>query len=173
MHARSDIPAVPSPLFATLFAAACLAASTPLETARHVTGRESGSPALLPAPANTPRAMIPADVLRVIDGDTVEMRALVWLDLHMTTRVRLKDLDAPERQGRCPQETQLAAAAAARLAQLLDGQRLFLTDLTRDKYGGRVVARIITQGGLDVGQELLTEGLARPYAGSRKRGWCG
>jgi micrococcal nuclease len=119
------------------------------------------------------RQMIPADVVRVIDGDTVEMRAAVWLDLHMTTRVRLKDIDAPEMKARCPAEARLAEAATAGLERLLAGQRLFLTDLARDKYGGRVVARIVTQGGADIGADLLRQGLARPYAGSRQRGWCG
>ena len=31
---------------------------------------------------------IPAALVRVIDGDTIEVRARIWLDLDLTTRVR-------------------------------------------------------------------------------------
>jgi hypothetical protein len=39
---------------------------------------------------------IPAELVRVIDGDTIEVRARIWLDLDLTTRVRLAGIDAPE-----------------------------------------------------------------------------
>jgi hypothetical protein len=42
-----------------------------------------------------------AELLRVIDGDTIEVRARIWLGLDLTTRVRLSGIDAPELDGAC------------------------------------------------------------------------
>ena len=39
------------------------------------------------------------DVVRTIDGDTFEARVLLWPGLEMTTHVRLRGIDAPERKG--------------------------------------------------------------------------
>jgi micrococcal nuclease len=130
----------------------------------------AGQPAPEPAPA--PRQLIPAEVLRVVDGDTVEVRATIWLDQQVTTRVRIRDIDAPELGARCPEEARKARAAASALEQALAGRRLFLADLGRDKYGGRVVARIVAGDGSDIGRIMLAAGHARPYAGRARTGWC-
>ena len=37
--------------------------------------------------------------------------------------------------------------------------------------GGRVDATVIADGA-DVGKVLIEEGLARPYSGGKRRGWC-
>ena len=57
---------------------------------------------------------IPAALVRVIDGDTIEVRARIWLDLDLTTRVRLAGIDAPELNGACPEERRRAEEARAR-----------------------------------------------------------
>jgi endonuclease YncB( thermonuclease family) len=37
----------------------------------------------------------PAEVLRVLDGDTFEARVRLWPGLDVTTKVRLRGVDAP------------------------------------------------------------------------------
>jgi micrococcal nuclease len=118
------------------------------------------------------RQMVPAELIRIIDGDTVEVRALIWLDQHVVTRVRLRGIDAPERDIRCPEENRRAEAAAAALGSLVAGRGLFLTDITRDKYGGRVVARVLAGPQGDVGAALLSQGHARPYERGRRERRC-
>ncbi|MGQ0661573.1 thermonuclease family protein, partial [Sphingosinicella sp.] len=49
--------------------------------------------------------------VRVIDGDTFDYRGM---------RVRVADIDTPEREGRCPEETALAARATRRMRDLID-----------------------------------------------------
>jgi hypothetical protein len=41
-----------------------------------------------------------------------------------------------------------------------------------DKYGGRVVAHATTRSIPEVSAELLARGVARPYAGGHRDGWC-
>src|SRR5262249_6058564 len=68
-----------------------------------------------PAPAAPPAAAAlrpgqPADVLRVIDGDTFEAQVHVWPGMEITTKVRLRDIDAPELRAHCSQERVRAEA---------------------------------------------------------------
>ena len=39
---------------------------------------------------------IPATIERVVDGDTIDVRARIWLGQEIVVRVRLAGLDAPE-----------------------------------------------------------------------------
>src|SRR4026209_2748153 len=78
----------------------------------------------LSAPGVPPAAEIvpgplSADLIRVIDGDTIEVRAHLWLGLELTTRVRLSDIDAPELDGGCPAERCLAGTAREYLTVIL------------------------------------------------------
>jgi endonuclease YncB( thermonuclease family) len=114
-----------------------------------------------------------AHLVRVVDGDTVEVLARIWPDHYVETLVRLAGIDAPELRGRCAEEMALAERAKARLAALLAGNRLMLADIHYGKYAGRVVARVLTEDGRDVAEVLLAEKLARPYDGGRRAPWCG
>lgn len=114
---------------------------------------------------------IQAELLAVVDGDTVRVRARIWLDQWVETAVRLYGVDAPELHGACAAERQAAQRAKARLAELLEGRALALERVSPDKYAGRVDARLRADGE-DVGARLLTEGLVRAYDGGRREGWC-
>ena len=116
--------------------------------------------------------LYPSEVLRVIDGDTVEMRVSIWLGQEVTTRVRMRGIDAPELRARCEDERIKAEAAKTRLEVLLKTGALYLTEVGYDKYGTRVVARIVDGRSADLGATLVREGLARPYAGGKRLGWC-
>ncbi|HAP10121.1 MAG TPA: nuclease, partial [Afipia sp.] len=47
------------------------------------------------------------EVVRVVDGDTFEARVHLWPGLEMTTRVRLRGIDAPEMKGACAEELRM------------------------------------------------------------------
>ncbi len=113
-----------------------------------------------------------AQVLRVIDGDTVAVRVVVWLGQELVTKVRLRGIDAPEINGACPSEIQRAIAARDALVALIDAQPVLLTQVGQDKYGGRVVARLVVASGQDAGAALVAAGHARPWRGRRETGWC-
>ena len=113
-----------------------------------------------------------AHLVRVLDGDTIEVLARIWPDHYVETLVRLDGIDAPELRGRCAAEIAQAERAKARLAVLLAGARLQLVDVHYGKYAGRVVARVLTEDGRDVAATLLAENLVRAYRGGRREGWC-
>ena len=56
----------------------------------------TGAPAAAPArdAADSRRPVYPVEVIRVVDGDTFEARVRVWPGLDITTKVRLRGIDA-------------------------------------------------------------------------------
>jgi endonuclease YncB( thermonuclease family) len=123
------------------------------------------------APAG--RGYHPADVLRVIDGDTFEARVQVWPGIAITSRVRLRGIDAPEMRARCADEQAKAVAARDALVRILSEGSVGIARITQDKYGGRVDAEVSTAATDDVAAVMLASGLARAYSGRRRASWCG
>jgi len=130
--------------------------------------------AVAPAAAVEPLpGPVAAEVLDVIDGDTIAVRARVWIGHEVTTHVRLDEADTPELRGRCDREKMLARAARDRVAALAPaGSAVWLRGVVLGKYAGRVVARVQLPDGRDLAEVLLSEGLARRYDGGRREEWC-
>src|SRR4030088_3316352 len=100
--------------------------------------REIAAPQRLAADALA--GPVTATVERVVDGDTIEVRAAIWLGQTLIVRVRIDGVDAPELEARCAEERKLALAARDFLARRLQGVPVKLTHVVYDKYGGRVRA---------------------------------
>ena len=138
-------------------------------------GRTSEMPAPAPAAAATPlamRASHPAEVLRVLDGDTFEARIHIWPGMDITTKVRLRGIDAPELKARCGEERVKAEAAREALIHILAEGAVGISRVGLDKYGGRVLADASTRATPDISAALLNAGLARSYSGGRRQSWC-
>jgi endonuclease YncB( thermonuclease family) len=112
-----------------------------------------------------------AQLLEVVDGDTIRVRIRIWVDIDTETLVRIDGIDTPELRGRCEEEAALAHRARGRVESLTADAELALYDIRYGKFAGRVVARV-EAGGKDIGRVLLAEELARPYSGGRRTGWC-
>jgi endonuclease YncB( thermonuclease family) len=120
-----------------------------------------------------PTIVYPAEVVRVIDGDTFEARVRVWPGLDVDTKVRLRGIDAAELHARCAGELAKAQAARAALQSILAEGVVTVSRVGVDKYGGRIDAVIATGGTADVSAAMLKDGFARPYGGGKRESWCG
>lgn len=112
-----------------------------------------------------------AKCVRAYDADTLTCNFALRPgdgELHQF-QVRVAGIDAPEIKGATPEERALAARARDLVHSLCLHRVLDLTCEGLDKYG-RVLARVSVDGA-DVGQRLIAEGLAKPYAGGRKEAW--
>jgi endonuclease YncB( thermonuclease family) len=114
----------------------------------------------------------PVDVIRTIDGDTFEARVHLPPDLNLTTRVRLRGIDAPELKASCPQELQMAESATSALRALLGEGDVTIFNIGPDKYAGRVVADASTRRTGNVSTAMLAAGHARSYGGGHRSTWC-
>ena len=113
-----------------------------------------------------------AEVVRAIDGDTLEVKVRIWLGQELTTNVRVRGIDAPEMKGRCQKEKEMARAAAGRLAEVAAGT-VRLSNVEADKYGGRVLADVETIDGAGLARLMLASGFVRAYDGGARGPWCG
>src|SRR5580698_195749 len=129
------------------------------------------------ANANLPRfntlLAYPAEVIRIIDGDTFEARVRVWPGLDVDTKVRLRGIDAAELHARCSGELAQAQAARTALEAILADGGVAVSRIGIDKYGGRVDAAVATRNTADVSAALLNGGFARAYGGGKRGSWCG
>ncbi len=116
---------------------------------------------------------IPAQVVRVIHGDTLDVRARIWLGQEVSIRVRLAGIDAPELRGRCDGERELAERTKAYLSSMVGEGSVALSEVRYGKFAGRVIARVRNAAGEDLSRALVAASLARPYEGGRREGWCG
>lgn len=105
----------------------------------------------------------PAKV-RIWDGDTF----LIGMQ-HGAEKVRIINIDAAEIEGRCPFEIDLAFKAKRRLADIMRGQKVQIIRQGTDRYGRTLAA--VRVNGIDAGDELVREGLARTWTGHREP-WC-
>jgi endonuclease YncB( thermonuclease family) len=132
-------------------------------------------PPVMPSPV-VPTAVSsaahPARVLHVVDGDTFEAQVDIWPGMTVTTKVRLRGIDAPEMHARCAGEYRQAVAARDALVRLLAEGGVGIANVGQDKYGGRVDADVSTSRTRDVSAALRERGLVRSYSGGRRRGWC-
>jgi endonuclease YncB( thermonuclease family) len=127
-----------------------------------------------PTTINTQLAvgMHPAEVLRVLDGDTFEARVRVWPGLDITTKIRLRSIDAPELKAHCADERSRAEAARDALKMMLAEGGVAVSHVGLDKYGGRVLADAATRATPDIGTAMLAKCLARAYGGGHRESWC-
>ncbi len=151
-----------------LFFSVLLLASAPLWQAHGVEGTK--------APPLPQRHVLPgpieAEVIRVQDGDTLLVRARIWVGQDIVVHARIAGIDTPELRGRCARERRLAQRARDFVVARVGAGLVRLVDIRYGKYAGRVVTGIRTDDGTDLGPALLAAGLARPYHGRRRRGWC-
>lgn len=118
------------------------------------------------------RGPVRADVVRIIDGDTFEAAARIWLGEAVDVHVRIEGIDAPELHAHCPSEARRARAARVWLQRRIGRGRVELSNVRYDKYGGRVRAIVRDDAG-NIGQAMIAGGLARPYHGGHRQPWCG
>lgn len=111
-------------------------------------------------------------VIGILDGDTVSVLVHVWIGQQIETSVRIAGIDTPEIKGKCEKERNMALAARGELEKLLESGDIILSAIKLEKYAGRVLANAFTTEGVNIADYLIGKGLARPYQGKKRAGWC-
>ena len=109
-----------------------------------------------------------AEVLRIVDGDTLDARIDLGFDVHVNKRIRLMGIDTWESRTRDKAEKVKGLAAKARLKELLkqDKNKFKLISHGTGKFG-RVLGDIEISVG-NVCDILVEEGHAYSYFGGNK-----
>jgi micrococcal nuclease len=97
----------------------------------------------------------------VVDGDTLWFQGI---------KIRLLDIDAPEVEGLCVNERQLAQSATLELTRLLNTGLIRIAYDGQDRYGRHLATLLVLEG--EVGPAMLAAGLAVPFGQRGPSPWC-
>jgi len=115
-------------------------------------------------------------ILRVIDGDTVEFEAdFLPGALKQKLSLRVYGIDTPEKgpRAKCTLENMRSLNAKLFTEQeIMNATKVQVYIKGWDKYGGRVLGDVILDGEF-LSTKLISSGYARPYFGEgEKSNWC-
>ena len=115
------------------------------------------------------------EVLRVVDGDTVEVKQ-EFLPEELRLYVRILGIDTPEKKSKCASEVELAHQASAITTEIFNvakknHSKITFKKIKWDKYGGRIDAEIWIDD-RNMSTDLIAMGVARKYDGGTKQSWC-
>ena len=105
------------------------------------------------------------EVLRVVDGDTVDVLVDLGFSTHRKIRVRLDGIDAPETRTRDAAEKLRGYAAKSWLEEkLVQAQVVSIKTIKSGSTGkyGRYLG-ILYADGINLNQRMVKEGLAKVY----------
>ena len=113
------------------------------------------------------------EILRVIDGDTLEIKNECF-PKELKLSVRVLGIDTPEKGSRakCDKEAKLAEQASKFTKQFVGKNKTAsFRNIKWDKYGGRLLADVEING-KNLAGELVKNNYARSYDGKKKGSWC-
>ena len=104
-----------------------------------------------------------AKIVRVIDGDTLEMMVDLGFSVWINQSLRLYGINAPETRTKDPVEKAAGLVSKQWLQdQVSAAKDVQLKSISVDKYGGRFDG-ILYLDGRDINKEMLDKGLAKPF----------
>lgn len=112
-------------------------------------------------------------LLRIIDGDTMEMDLNIFPDLFVRYSLRIDGVNTPETRTTLKCE-KVAGLAAKEFAEEWFKQHpeFIVYDIKYGKFAGRVLGKVRTNKGIDYGTALIAAGHAKEYHGEKREAWC-
>jgi micrococcal nuclease len=115
-----------------------------------------------------------ARVLKVIDGDTVDLEIDLGFHVKITKRARLSGIDAYEKSSKSVTERELAAKATAFLIHRIENRTVKIqTKIDKEDKYGRILVEIYAndvdfKNNISINLKLIQEGFAVQYDGGKK-----
>lgn len=108
------------------------------------------------------------ELIKVVDGDTIDVIIDVGFDMYRKERVRINRVDTPESRTNNEQEKLLGIEAKNFISQwLINQNQLKIKTFKDDKYG-RILGEIYGDNGDCLNDILIRDGYAWEYDGGEK-----
>ena len=104
-----------------------------------------------------------ANVLKVIDGDTIDVAIDLGFSIHFKTRMRMLGVDTAEKI------TAFGKVTKSILVTAIEGKMVKVEVSKPDKYG-RYLCRVWLNSDESVNDQMIRKGLAKSYMGDSKMG---
>tara|TARA_R100000656_G_scaffold88948_1_gene64865 strand:- start:664 stop:1065 length:402 start_codon:yes stop_codon:yes gene_type:complete len=109
------------------------------------------------------------EVVKVVDGDTIDVVIDLGFDLSKKERVRLAGIDTPESRTRDLEEKELGLEAKEYLATNLTNAKQLMISTEKDGKYGRMLGTIhINDDIVSMNQQMIDKGYAWEYDGGTK-----
>jgi len=113
-------------------------------------------------------------VVKVIDGDTVQLKVTLLPELGDHLSLRIYGIDTPEKgfRAKCDKEAALGKRATEYTTNAVaraNKREIIVREW--DKYGGRILGDLVLDG-KQLRDMIIAAGLAREYYGEKKSDWC-
>mgnify|MGYP000146113953 CR=1 FL=1 len=119
--------------------------------------------------------VVKALILRVVDGDTMEVRVDALFGIQKLETIRLMGIDTPEIHSRSAPERIKAHEAKDWLKERVEGKQVWLRTWKEKEKFGRYLADIFFEDPAEseiplesVNNEMIELGLGKPYFGGKK-----
>lgn len=113
-----------------------------------------------------------ATVVKIVDGDTLDVDVDLGFSIYHTIRIRLNGLNTAELKSSSLAERQEAISAKEYVKKWFDthGYNILInTKKDKTEKYGRILAEVYDSSILDnLNNDLIREGLAKPYFGEKK-----
>ena len=104
-----------------------------------------------------------AQVLRVIDGDTLDLFIDLWFKVGFNNRIRMICIDTPEKN------FPYGKVVKNYLINLLEGKTIYLDVTKKDKYGRYLGLVYLNESdNISVNELLINENMAKAYHGASR-----
>ena len=110
-----------------------------------------------------------AKLIKVIDGDTVDLMVDLGFDMWHKIRVRLDGINTPESRTRDKKEKKLGLEAKEFTKNFLTGKEIIVHTNKQGKFG-RFLANLYVNG-QNLADALIENNLAREYHGEKRGSW--
>lgn len=108
------------------------------------------------------------EVVKIIDGDTIDVLIDVGFNILRRERIRLNRIDTPESNSKDGKEKLLAMEAKEYLAIWLVNQNSLKIKTSKDDKYGRILGEIFGDDGICINTLLVEKGYAWEYSGETK-----
>ena len=106
-------------------------------------------------------------VIKVVDGDTLDIEIDLGFDVTIKQRVRLNGIDTPETKTKNKEE-KLAGLRAKKITEdCVKGAKIVVVKTHKDDKYGRILVDLIADG-INLNERLVNEGFAWKYDGGTK-----
>ena len=111
-------------------------------------------------------------VLKVVDGDTIDVDLDLGFDISFTQRVRLAGIDTPESRTTDKYEKTLGLEVKDKLKKAVEAAKVIVIRTEKpdstEKYGRILGWVFLDDNPVSINQTLIDEGFAWPYMGETK-----
>ena len=111
-----------------------------------------------------------AELERVVDGDTIDVKLDLGFDLKMQARIRFAGINAPESRTRDLVEKQKGLEAKRFVEDWLGNCDAVIIQTQLDKKGKfvRILGTVLNAEGASLNDEMIALGHATPYEGGKR-----